>query len=85
MTWRSLLYLPINSTRLVQISKAIVAYPYEEFKADLNGRSQTILTEQYKEALEYEKIVIFVRDNVKRKLVSYTIAAEDTKENQGAV
>ena len=63
----------------------IYAYPYEEFKAELNERSQTILTEQYEDALENQKIVIFVRDNVKRKLVSYTFAAEDTEANQGAV
>jgi len=61
----------------------IYAYPYEEFKAELSERSQTILAEQYEQALENQKIVIFVRDNVKRKLVSYTIAAEDTEANQG--
>ena len=51
----------------------IYAYPYEAFKADMNERSQQILEAQYQEALSERKIVVFVRDNKKRKLVSYCL------------
>jgi hypothetical protein len=51
----------------------IYAYPYEAFKADLNERSQRMLEEQYQQALVAQKIVVFVRDNVKRKFVSYAV------------
>jgi hypothetical protein len=55
----------------------IYAYPYVGFKADLSERSQTILEQQYEKALADEKIVVFVRDNDQKKLVSYSIAQEN--------
>jgi hypothetical protein len=39
----------------------------------LNPRSQRILSEQYQQAIEKGQIVVFVRDNQRRKLVSYSI------------
>lgn len=48
----------------------ISAYPYESFKADLNKKSQTLLEKQYKDALLENKVVVFVRDNVQKTLVS---------------
>ena len=51
----------------------IYAYPYHDFKADLSPRSQALLEQEYNEALTEGKIVVFVRDNRKRKLVSYTL------------
>ena len=51
----------------------IYACPYEDFKADLSPRNQASLTEQYEEAIASNRIVVFVRDNDQRKLVSYTI------------
>jgi hypothetical protein len=54
----------------------IYAYPYQEFKADLNERSQRILEEQYQQALRENKLVVFVRDNEKRRLVSFAIDLE---------
>jgi len=54
----------------------VYAYPYREFKAEMNPRSQASLTEQYKQAIKENKMVIFVRDNEKRKLRSYTLAIE---------
>ena len=53
--------------------RRIYAYPYAEFKAELNPRSQRTLTEQYQQAIEEDQIVVFVRDNQRRKLVSYSI------------
>jgi hypothetical protein len=51
----------------------IYAYPYKEFKAELNPRSQAILADQYQRALANNQMVVFVRDNEKRKLVSYSL------------
>jgi hypothetical protein len=53
--------------------RRIYAYPYAEFQAELNPRSQRILSEQYQQAIEKGQIVVFVRDNQRRKLVSYSI------------
>ncbi|OGH05788.1 MAG: hypothetical protein A2W22_01720 [Candidatus Levybacteria bacterium RBG_16_35_11] len=50
--------------------KRIYAYPYEDFKADLSKKSQTILQKQYKNALLDNKVVVFVRDNEQETLVS---------------
>ena len=50
--------------------KRIYAYPYEDFKADLSKKSQTILQKQYKNALLDNKVVVFVRDNEQVALVS---------------
>ena len=51
----------------------IYACPYKEFKADLSPKNQASLTEQYEKAVASNRIVVFVRDNDQRKLVSYTI------------
>ena len=52
----------------------IYAYPYAEFKADLSKWSQGLLERQYQEAKREDKIVVFVRDNAKKRLVSYCLA-----------
>jgi hypothetical protein len=54
----------------------IYACPYKEFKDDLSASNQVSLTEQYEEAIASNRIVVFVRDNDQRKLVSYTIDYE---------
>ena len=53
--------------------RLLYAYPYAAFKADLSARSQASLTKQYEAALANDEIVLFVRDNVARKLVSYSL------------
>jgi hypothetical protein len=55
----------------------IYAYPYDGFKADLSEKSRAILEQQYERALVDEKVVVFVRDNDKKKLVSYSVDQED--------
>ena len=57
----------------------IYAYPYQEFKAGLGQKSQSSLAEQYQRAVKNNQMVVFVRDNEKRKLVSYTIRIEKSK------
>jgi hypothetical protein len=56
--------------------KRIYAYPYKEFKDDLSPRSQAGLQEQYEEAQREGKIVVFVRDNERRRLVSFSMDYE---------
>jgi hypothetical protein len=51
----------------------IYVYPYLEFKNDLGEHSQRLLQDQYERAMTDDKIVVFVRDNDNRKLVSYSI------------
>ncbi len=53
----------------VQAAK-VYAYPYDGFKATLSRRSQKLLRQDYEDAIETGKFVVFVRDNEKRKLVS---------------
>ena len=63
---------------LVDVDEAkIYAYPYHDFKADLSPRSQAWLEQQYTAAVRDGKIVVFVRDYRKRKLVSYTVSPEE--------
>ncbi|MGZ5443911.1 MAG: hypothetical protein ACXW5U_18495 [Thermoanaerobaculia bacterium] len=59
---------------LVDLQEArVYAYPYPAFLADLNERSQALLVEQYREANAADLIVVFVRDNERMKLVSYSL------------
>ena len=51
----------------------IYVYPYLAFKDDLSEKSQRLLQDQYEQAIADDKIVVFVRDNDARKLVSYTV------------
>jgi hypothetical protein len=54
----------------------VYAYPYKEFRDEMNERSQRILKEQYEQAQIDGKIVVFVRDNVKQKLRSFSLDHE---------
>ena len=51
----------------------IYALPYAEYRAELSKRSQASLKKQYERAIANGEIVIFVRDNHKEKLVSYSL------------
>jgi hypothetical protein len=54
----------------------IYAYPYADFRRELSARSQQSLKEQYDQAVREDKIVVFVRDNEQRRLVSFSMANE---------
>jgi hypothetical protein len=57
---------------LVVIDEArVYAYSCDEFKNELSARSQDLLDEQYRQAQTRNEIVVFVRDDTARKLVSY--------------
>ena len=54
----------------------VYAYPYRDYAADLSKKSQQSLARQYQAAREDGQMVVFIRDNVERKLVSYTVPIE---------
>jgi hypothetical protein len=49
------------------------AYPYKDFKTQLSEHGQVSLTEQYKEGLQNNWFIIFVRDNDEKILISYSM------------
>jgi hypothetical protein len=55
----------------------IYAYPYQGFKADLSARSQALLKDEYAQAAQSGEMVVFVRDEERRKLVSFTLPVDD--------
>jgi hypothetical protein len=54
----------------------IYAYPYKEFKEEMSNKSKASLEHDYKSASVLGKMVVFVRDNIERKLVSYTMSID---------
>ena len=65
-TKKPIILLDIQELRLY-------AYPYDEFMRELSARSQRSLKEQYDTAIQTNQIVVFVRDNVQRRLVSFSL------------
>ena len=63
----------------------IYAYPYLEYKETLSDRSQAMLEIQYEEARAENKIVVFVRDEITRRLASFSLdcAESDSRSGQG--
>jgi hypothetical protein len=59
--------------------KKIYAYPYKEFKSELSKNSQASLEHDYKSASALGSMIVFVRDNVQRKLVSYTMSTDSVR------
>ena len=78
--WRPIvrLYVAFEDRRPVMLfdvqEMRVYAYPYVEFKTSLSKRSRLLLDRQYNDASRDDKIVVFVRDNEQRKLVSYCLA-----------
>lgn len=50
----------------------VYAYPYREFKEELSNSSRSSLEAQYEQALRENHVVVFVRDNDRRRMVSFT-------------
>ena len=53
--------------------RLVYAYPYEQYRAGLSERSQASLKEQYEDAVASGMLVVFIRDNKKEKLKSYSV------------
>ena len=51
----------------------LYAYPYQDYKASLSQRSQVSLEKQYEEAGADNKIIVFVKDNVTKRLMSFSL------------
>ena len=58
----------------------IYAYQYQGFKAELKPSSQEVLKDQYQRARLQHQMVVFVRDNEARRLVSYALDLEEAPE-----
>jgi hypothetical protein len=71
------LYMTSGSKKPIMLydihEKKIYAYPYAEFKAELSERSQLSLEMDYDSASVRGGMIVFVRDNIERKLVSYVM------------
>lgn len=48
----------------------VYLYPYEDFKNDMSPKSQVLLAEQYEVAGKLGQMVMFIRDNEAKRLVS---------------
>jgi len=57
-------------------SQKIYAYPYLDFKNTLSERSQKMLEKEYQEALDHNQIVVFVKDNGREKMISFSVDEE---------
>lgn len=55
------------------LESRIYAYAYSDFLKTLNEKSRSILVSQYQEAKEENKIVLFIRDDIRKKFKSFTI------------
>jgi hypothetical protein len=55
----------------------IHAFPFEEFRALLDGPSQAALDDQYRRAVENRQMVLFVRDTERKIFQSYSLALEE--------
>jgi hypothetical protein len=71
------LYSRFASKRPVMLlelpTRRVYAYPFHGFRADLSARSQALLDDQYAEATRTGEMVVFVRDEERRKLVSFSL------------
>ncbi len=59
--------------------KKIYTYAYSGFKNELVPESQVQMEEQYQDALKNNQFVVFVRDNEKHALVSYSVDIPKSK------
>ena len=80
--WRNIcaLYMMYENKKPIILydlqEQKIYAYPYKEFKAEMSEKSQALLAKDYKSASAHGSMVVFVRDNIDRRLVSYTVSVD---------
>ena len=53
-----------------------MSVPNKNFKEEMNPGNQASLQDQHERAIATNKIVVFLRDNVNRRLVSYSLDYE---------
>src|SRR5574341_494569 len=61
---------------------ASIAYPFRAYKAELSPRSQALIEDQYAQAARNGEVVVFVRDEARRKLVSFNLPVEDPDDSR---
>jgi hypothetical protein len=54
-------------------AQKIYAYPYLEFKNTLSARSQRMLEREYEAARANRQLVVFVRDEIGRRMISFSV------------
>ncbi len=74
------LYVAYGSRKPIMLydinDSKIYAYPYKEFKAELSESSQASLEIDYKSTSVSGGMIVFVRDNKERKMVSYVMSID---------
>ena len=74
------LYVACGSKRPIMLydvhDSKIYAYPFKEFKAELSESSQASLEIDYKSTSVSGGMIVFVRDNIERKMVSYVMSID---------
>jgi hypothetical protein len=77
------LYSRFASKRPVMLlelpTRRVYAYPFHGYRADLSARSQALLDDQYAETARTGEMVVFVRDEERRKLVSFNLPVRPIK------
>ena len=82
--WQNILalYMTYESKKPIILydiqEQKLYAYPYQEFKAEMSRKSQALLDSDYKSASALGNMVVFIRDNIERKLVSYIMSVDST-------
>jgi hypothetical protein len=80
--WETILrmYRPFEEQRPIVLfdiqEQRIYLYSYKEFKEELKPKDQDSLQDQHQRAFSTHKIIVFVRDNVEQRLVSYSLDYE---------
>ena len=88
--WRNIraLYMTYESKKPIILydiqEQKLYAYPYKEFKAEMSEKSQALLAKDYKSASAHGSMVVFVRDNIERRLVSYTVSVDSVPIDETA-
>ena len=86
--WQNIraLYMTYESKKPIILydiqEQKIYAYPYKEFKAEMSEKSQALLDNDYKSASALGSMVVFVRDNIERRLVSYTMSVDGSPKDE---
>ena len=74
------LYVAYGSKRPIMLydihDNKIYAYPYKEFKAEYDECSQASLEIDYKSTSVNGGMIVFVRDNIERRMVSYVMSID---------
>jgi hypothetical protein len=71
-------YADKNPVMLFDIQeRRVYAFLFREFHAELSEQSQASLADQYERALADGRIVVFIRDNEREQLVSYSLPLQN--------